>query len=445
MVKVTIPHNWSPRSYQLPVWEYLENGGKRAVAAWHRRAGKDDVALHWAAVSAFQKVGGYWHMLPEASQARKAIWNAVNPHTGIRRIDEAFPHELRETTLNNEMFIRFKNGSTWQVIGSDNFHSLVGAPPIGIVFSEWARANPSAWAYLRPILVENGGWAFFISTFFGRNHHYEMERRAEEWEDWFGEKLSAKQTDVFTPEQLEQERLEYLAEYGEHEGDALFRQEYLSDPMASVQGSYFGAEMSKAEEEERLTIVPYERKSLVWTAWDLGLDDETAIWFCQVVGREIRIIDYLAARNEDLAWYAAQLAGRGYAYGGHILPHDGAAKTILSKDNAKTQLQAAGLQNIHIAERALNAQAKIAQINEGRALITKCVFDKKKCDKGIDALRNYRREWNDTLKTYSQNPVHDWASHGADAWRTLACNMNKVAPVKMQRRERKRARSAWAA
>ena len=320
MVTVTLPANgWKPRDYQLPAWTYLEQGGDRVGVAWHRRAGKDEIALHWAAVSAFQRVGGYWHMLPEASQARKAIWNAVNPHTGIRRIDEAFPLALRESTLNNEMFIRFKNGSTWQVVGSDNFHSLVGAPPIGIVFSEWARANPSAWAYLRPILAENGGWAFFISTYFGRNHHYDLVERAKEWEDWFGEALSAKQTSVFTADQLEQERLEYIADYGEHEGEALFRQEYLSDAMASVQGAYFGAEMARAEEENQLTRVPYERGSLVYTAWDLGLDDETAIWFAQVVGREIRVIDYISERNEDLAHYAAAIVARGYEYGGHFL------------------------------------------------------------------------------------------------------------------------------
>jgi len=444
MPEVTIPNNWAPRGYQCNVWDYLENGGKRAVAAWHRRAGKDDVALHWAAVSAFEKVGTYWHMLPEASQARKAIWNAVNPHTGIRRIDEAFPLAIRDTTLNNEMFIRFKNGSTWQVVGSDNFHSLVGAPPVGIVFSEWARANPSAWAYLRPILAENGGWAFFISTFYGRNHHYDMQVNAEAWDDWFGERLSAENTEVFSKEQLEQERRELIAEHGEHDGDMLYRQEYLSDPMASIKGSYFGAELNAAEEDNRITTVPYERESLVWTAWDLGLDDETAIWFAQVVGREYRIIDYVVGRNEDLTHYAAELVGKPYAYGGVILPHDGAASTILSKDNAKTQLEKAGLKNIHIAARPQNAQAKMIQINEARKLITKAAFDKERCKYGIDALRNYKRDWDDKKKTYKDRPEHDWASHGADAFRVLACNLNKLAPISKPQ-PKKRRRSAWGA
>jgi len=123
---IRIPHNWAPRTYQKNVWRYLENGGKRAICIWHRRAGKDDVCLHWAAAPMIDKPATYWHMLPAYSQGRKAIWTAVNPHTGKRRIDEAFPHELRANTNEQEMFIRLKNGATWQVLGSDRYDAAVG-------------------------------------------------------------------------------------------------------------------------------------------------------------------------------------------------------------------------------------------------------------------------------------------------------------------------------
>ena len=119
---------WAPRSYQRRLWRYLERGGKRAIAIWHRRSGKDDVALHRMAVAMHERVGTYWHLLPEAAQARKAIWDAVNPMTGKRRIDEAFPEAIRNTTRDNEMFMRLANASTYQVVGSDNFNSLVGSP-----------------------------------------------------------------------------------------------------------------------------------------------------------------------------------------------------------------------------------------------------------------------------------------------------------------------------
>ena len=130
-----IPNKWEPRWYQKPAWDYLEGGGKLLYEVAHRRWGKDDVTLHFTAQSAMLKKGGYWHMLPQASQARKAIWAAVNPHTGERRIDEAFPKEIRENTNENEMFIRFITGSTWQVVGSDNYDSLVGASTVGAIRS----------------------------------------------------------------------------------------------------------------------------------------------------------------------------------------------------------------------------------------------------------------------------------------------------------------------
>ena len=140
-----LPHNgWKARPHQAALWSYLYNGGDRALAVWHRRAGKDEICLHHAAVQAMRRPGNYWHCLPEFLQARKAIWTAINAHTGKRRIDEAFPEALRENVSDNEMFIRFKNGSTWQLIGSDRYDATVGAGVAGITYSEWALANPSA-------------------------------------------------------------------------------------------------------------------------------------------------------------------------------------------------------------------------------------------------------------------------------------------------------------
>ena len=128
-MNVELPYQWDPRFYQAELWNYLQGGGKRAYEVAHRRWGKDDVCLHWTAVAAnCKRVGNYWHMLPEAAHARKAIWDAINPHTGKKRIDEAFPHEIRKRTVDNEMKIEFANGSLWQVLGSDNYNSFVGSP-----------------------------------------------------------------------------------------------------------------------------------------------------------------------------------------------------------------------------------------------------------------------------------------------------------------------------
>lgn len=141
MATIRLPYEWNPRPHQLAAWKALEGGIRRAVLVWHRRYGKDDLALHWTACAAMQRVGTYWHMLPQANQARKAIWDAINPRTGRRRIDDAFPAEIRETTREQDMLIRFVNGSTWQVIGSDNYNALVGSPPVGV-----RSLSPSALA-----------------------------------------------------------------------------------------------------------------------------------------------------------------------------------------------------------------------------------------------------------------------------------------------------------
>ena len=205
--KIRMPIGWDPRPYQLDLWEELLGGRRRADVVAHRRWGKDEVALHWAALAASNRVGSYWHLLPEASQGRKAIWDAVNPHTGRRRIEEAFPREARSKRFNSEMKLELINGSTWQVAGSDNYDGLVGSSPAGVVFSEWALAKPEAWSYIRPILLENDGWALFLWTPRGRGHATRaFESRQRDPAEWFTLKSPATATDVFTSAQLAREQ-----------------------------------------------------------------------------------------------------------------------------------------------------------------------------------------------------------------------------------------------
>lgn len=409
--------------------------------AWHRRAGKDDVALNRAAVAAFERVGTYWHMLPEASQARKAIWDAINPHTGKRRIDEAFPKQLRDSTREQDMLIRFVNGSTWQVVGSDNYNSLVGSPPVGVVFSEWSLAKPDSWTYIRPILAENGGWVLKIWTPRGRNHATRSFEARESDDGWFTQRLSATQTGVFTVEQLERERLELIRDAGsEEEGDAKYRQEYLVDFDAAVPGSYYGAGLAKAREEGRIGVFPYDPALPVNTAWDIGVDDYTAIWFLQENGRQVRAIDYYETSGEgaeaivssalpelmpNLEHRAAALADLGrpaYRYGTHYLPHD-----VMVREwgaGAKTRYQtltALGVKPIRVGV-ALGPEERI---NAMRRLLPVMSFDQTRCAVGLDRLRNYRRSFNKSLGVFGA-PLHDENSHGSDAAGEFAVNCHIV-------------------
>jgi len=434
MNEITIPYGgWRPRSYQMKLWTALENGCKRAVAVWHRRAGKDEVTLHWTACAALQKPAVYWHMLPQAEQARKAIWAAVNPHTGKRRIDEAFPLALRESTRENDMFIRFRNGSTWQVVGSDNYNSLVGSPPVGIVFSEWALSDPSSWAYLRPILRENGGWALFIYTPRGRNHGATTYESHKEDSDWFVQKLTANDTDVFDQQALDGELREYIREFGKADGEARFRQEYLCDFNVAVIGAYYGREMTLAEDQDRITKVPHDKAFKVDTWWDLGRRDPTSVWFVQHVGTEIRVIDHFCESYCEPAELGRMLQEKreklGYTYGRHIAPHDaGYIKQGMSGKSLQTMFYDLGF--------AMEVQPRddiMPGIVRVRQILDRCVFDREKTARGIESLRNYHKEWNDKSKSYSDKPHHDWSSNDADAFRTGAVAQHETSAVRSGR------------
>lgn len=403
----------------MGLWSYLEGGGKRAIAVCHRRWGKDDVALHWTACAAHERPATYWHMLPEYEQGRKAIWNAINPHTGKRRIDEAFPARLRANTNDQQMFIRFKCGSTWQVVGSDNYDSVVGSPPAGIVISEWALANPAAWAYLAPILEENGGWALFVYTSRGRNHGYGFWRLSQENNGWFGLRQTVDDTGVLSAESLARIKAELVQLYGHEDGEALFEQEYYCSFDSAVIGSFYGRLIAQLDRDKRITSVPYDPAYPVVTAWDLGIDDATAIWFAQVIGREVRIIDYLEARGRGLVEIAKDILARPYLYREHHLPHDVDTRELTSALTRKQTLESVGL-------RPIRAGSKLPVqdgINAVRSLLPRCVFDVRRCERGLDALREYRVDWDEKGHTPRRTPLHNWASHPADGFRELAVQM----------------------
>lgn len=411
--EIVLPANgWRPRGYQLPLWRYLRGGGTRACAIWARRHGKDEIALHWTAIALHTKIGNYWHMLPQANQARRAIWAAVNPHTGKRRIDEAFPKELRAATLENEMFIRFKNGSSWQVVGSDNYDALVGSAPVGVVFSEWALSHPSSWGYISPILRENGGWALFITTPRGRNHAHATHEDFAGRPGYFADRISAEDSGVFSPEDLEEERRGYVGQYGEDMGRALYEQEYLVSWDAAILGAYWGSEIAKAEREGRIGSVPIDPLLPVHEGWDIGRRDSTAIWFFQTDGRGLRFVDYYESHGKDAEHYAQYVLSKGYRRGNTWLPHDARVMEWTAKRTRVETLLDLGL-NAHI----IPDHKLMDGINSARQVLGRCEFDAVRCKQGIAALKSYQKEWNEKMQRFDDTPLHNWASHGADAFR----------------------------
>ena len=419
---MAMPHNnWWPRPHQFELWNYLVNqNGKRAMAVWHRRAGKDEVCLHVTALAMLQRPGNYWHCLPEYAQARKSIWDAVNPHTGKRRIDEAFPPELIANKRDHDMTLRFHNGSTFSCIGSDSYDRVVGSSAAGVVFSEYALSNPSSWAYIRPMLEENDGWAVFITTPRGRNHAFEMAKHAALTPHWFYQLQSARDTEALTEEQLDEALAEYRALYGYEQGEALYRQEYLCDWQSALLGSFYADFMAQIRKEGRILECEPIDTDYVHRAWDLGVGDDTSIWWFQAQpSGQLLILDHYAASGRGVEHFRDEIfhrhEQRGWRHGSDFVPHDANVREWGTGRSRIETMQSIGLKPMRVPMASLDDG-----INAVRRTLPLCVFHPRTENGGISALEQYRREWDDEAKCFKKTAVHDWTSHPADSFRYLA-------------------------
>jgi phage terminase large subunit len=405
-MEISVPHDWRPRDYQLDLWNYLEKGGKRAVAVWHRRAGKDLVSINWCASQALKRKGLYWHLLPTYNQGRKIVWDGMTKEG--RSFIEHFPKDLWASVNNTDMRLELKNGSIYQIVGTDNVDRLVGSNPLGVVFSEYSLQDPRAWNLVRPILAENGGWALFIYTARGRNHGYDMFNMASGNERWFSQRLTVEDTKAVSMEAIEDER-------GAGMPEELIQQEFYCSFDAPLVGSYYGSLMAKALAEERIKDVPYEPRLEVHTAWDLGMGDSTAIIFFQQHGNEYRIIDFYENQGEGIPHYVKIIREKDYVYGKHIAPHDIKVREMGTGKSRWEVARDLGLR-FYICPYILIEDG----IEAARTIIPRCYFDTKRCNILVEALRQYRKDYDDKRKVYRDKPLHDWTSHAADAFRYLA-------------------------
>ena len=441
---VTLPNNWHPRPYQVPLWNYLcgPEENKRAVVCAHRRWGKDDVALNHTACAMMERRANYGHMLPEYAQGRKAIWDAVNPKTGKRRIDEAFPVEMRSPsggTNNQEMKITTQPDgtgrvSTWQVLGSDNYNSLMGTSYAGIVGSEEALSNPSARAYLSPILRENNGWRLDISTPRGHNHFERVLKAAMTTKGCYGEISPASKTNVFTAEELQIELRELQDLHGDTFGKSLWLQEYHCSFEAAIPGSFWAESLDALQLRGAICNFEHDRSKPVFTAGDLGRTDDTAIWFYQIDGDQLDIVDYWAGNgceiydplNPDRSIchiLLAKAAQYGYQYARHWWPHDARPRRLgMGGKSILQQFVEAGQKEKALGQFSIVPHLDVQEgIQAGRTTFRHVRrFHQERCQVGLDALRHYHREWDAEKKMYLDHPVHDFASHPADGWRYLS-------------------------
>lgn len=406
-MRIRLPYNWQPREYQVPYLAAVDTGGyKRAVHVWHRRGGKDLVDFNFTIKKTQERVAAYWHVFPTYSQGRKAIWEGItNKGAGYLSF---IPEEIIANKNKQEMSITFKNGSIWRVVGADNVNALVGAGPSGVVFSEMSLQSPQAWQYIEPMLLENDGWAVFNGTPRGENHFYDMVEMAKGNPNWFVDIKTVDDTNVVSPEQIQALR-------DEGRPEEIIQQEFYCSFEGSIHGAYYADMMKKARDEKRICSVPLDSNVLVNTAWDLGVNDATSIWFYQTVGKEIHLIDYYENHGQGLDHYAALLVQKGYNYGKHYAPHDIKAREFGS---GKSRLETAAKMGIKFD--VVPMLSVIDGIGAVRGLLSKCWFDTDKCKDGINSLKQYRKDWDEKRQRFKDHPLHDWSSNCADAFRYLA-------------------------
>lgn len=378
----------------------------------HRRAGKTVACvndLQDGALRCDKIRPRFAYLSPYLKQSKAVAWDYLRAAMSPLRTLGADVNE-------SELRVDYHNGGQVRLYGADNADGLRGIYLDGVVLDEFADMDPRVWSeVIRPALADRQGWAVFIGTPKGRNAFYDVWQRSQAEEDWFSLMLKASETGLIAQSELDLARRDLSEDQ--------YAQEFECSFDAAIVGSYYGKLMAQAEQDKRVTRVPYDPVSQVWTAWDLGIRDATSIWFAQIVGREVRVIDYYEASGVDLGHYVREINNKPYDLAGHIVPHDAQAKELGTGKTRLEVLESLGLRNVVVAP-----QHRVEDgINAARVFIPRCWFDAEKCARGIDALKLYRAEYDDKLQALKPRPVHDWTSHAADAFRYLAMTLDSQA------------------
>jgi len=408
-VNIRLPYNYQCRPYQIPFWESMARGCKRAVLCWHRRSGKDKSVWNFLITRAAQKKGTYFYFFPHFSQGRKILWDGIDK-SGFKFIDHIPKEFINGDPNTTQMKIELKNRSIVQIVGTNNIDSIVGTNPIGVVFSEYSLQDPTAWQLIRPILAENEGWAVFTATPRGSNHFKELFDMAASNKEWFCEKLTVEDTSAISLEDVQTEREAGMSE-------DFIQQEFYCSFTLGVEGSYYAKYMQEARDENRIGFVPWDKQQKVHTAWDLGYGDSTAIVFYQLCSNEIHIIDYHESSGEGLPYYAGILKDKPYVYGEHFAPHDIDSHAFSSGLSAREVGSDLGIKFITLPTLKLRLEDGIESV---RGLFPRFWIDETKCKILLKCLENYRKEFDMKLECYKERPRHDKYSHGADAIRYLS-------------------------
>ena len=395
---------YRPRS----VFEDFHDRQQRwAVIVAHRRCGKTVACINDLIVKALlenKQHAQYAYIAPFYSQAKSVAWRYL----------ERFSEPVMVKANQSELWVELINGARIRLFGADNPDALRGNFLDGVVLDEMADMKPSVWGeIIRPLLADRLGWATFIGTPKGHNAFYDIYNEATKKPNWYVKVLRADQTMLLPQSELDDAK----ASMSENQ----YEQEFLCSFEAAIMGAYYGQEMRRITDLDRITIIEYDNMFPCHTVWDLGFNDSTAIIWFQTVYGEIRILDHHSSNGQPISFYTGLLAQKeeeyGYKYGTHWLPHDARAKTLASGGKSIIEQIATKIDIKHLK---IVPNLSIQDgIQATRLALTRTWFDNK-CVELIECLRQYQREWNDDKKCFNDRPKHDFTSHSADAFRYLA-------------------------
>ena len=413
--EVILPY--APRPAFLPFHARTQRWGCLVA---HRRAGKTVAAINdviRAAATCKTAFPLFGYVAPYRTQAKSVVWDYL----------KNFAQPIILDSNEAELTVTVMNGAKIRLFGADNADAMRGLGFDGIYLDEYGDFKPSVWGnVIRPALSDKQGWCVFGGTPKGKNQFWNIyETARQNPAEWFLLRLPASSSGLLPPSELKAARAQLTEDQ--------YLQEMETSFEASILGSFYGTELREAEEQGRFTNIAVDPVVPVHTAWDLGYRDDTAIWWYQVVRGEIHVIDFYSVSGANIEELAQVITDRGYRYGKHYLPHDAKAKTLASggKSIIEQLAQHLGLGTLSIVP-DLSVQDGIQAV---RKMIPTTWFDNK-CYEGIEALKQYQREYDEDKKAFRQTPRHDWTSHPADAFRMMAISWKNEPVIKAPDREK---------
>jgi hypothetical protein len=395
---------YKPREQQLAIHDLMDSKRFGVVVA-HRRMGKTVSAINHLikdAVLNQKEAPRYAYIAPTYGQAKRVAWDYL----------VKYAEPLGGTSNISELRVDFW-GRRIQLFGSDNPETLRGQYFDGVILDEIGDQNPKIWTdIVRPALADRKGWCLFIGTPKGHNHFKELRDRAEKEDGWGLLEFKASETGVVDEVELKAAKSEM--------GEDKYRQEFECSFDAAVEGSYYGQILNELEDKKHMQEIPREELSRTFTAWDLGMGDSTSIWVAQLVGTEVRLLDYYENHGVGLDHYVKWIKDNDYSKAEHILPHDVRVRELGTGKSRLEMLEESGLE-VKIAPR-MGLDDGIQAV---RRLLPRCWFNVPKVQTGLNCLRNYRRDYDEKRKIFYERPLHDWSSHGSDSFRYLALGLDE--------------------